>query len=54
MMMLAAEVWVKENGFDCIYVNSLHNVVGFYEKCGYNAEYRPFIYEPTVLMKKEI
>ena len=53
-MISDAEVWAEKQGFNCVYVDSSNDVVGFYEKCGYDVEYGQFINDPSLLMKKEI
>ena len=49
-MLTEAEGWAKENGFKCVYVNSLKNVIGFYKKCGYIQQYERIL----TLLKKDI
>ena len=53
-MISDAEVWAEKQGFNCVYVDSKKEVVGFYEKCGYDVEYGQLITDQTLLMKKEI
>jgi GNAT superfamily N-acetyltransferase len=35
----AAEEWIREMGYDRIVITSRETAVGFYEKCGYTADY---------------
>ena len=49
-MLTEAEGWAKENGFKCVYVNSLKNVTKFYEKCGYVQQHERIL----TLLKKDI
>ena len=37
-MILDAETWAKNKGFNCYYVSSLNHTVGFYKSCGYLVE----------------
>ena len=34
-MMLDAESWAKNKGFNCFYVKSWSEALDFYKKCGY-------------------
>ena len=34
-MMLDAEAWAKNNGFNCFYVSPFDEVENFYKRCGY-------------------
>ena len=37
-MMLDAETWAKDRGFNCFYLYSPKINMGFYRKCGYSVD----------------
>ena len=54
-MLTEAEGWAKENGFNCVYVESLKKVIKFYEKCGYVQQHETMVEAPILtLLKKDL
>ena len=45
--MKEAEAWIKELGYSLIVLESREEVVGFYEKLGYEADYERRIHGVT-------